>query len=286
MDREKRFNRIARDIKSVKIQGARSIAKAALEAYGLFPDRKHRDVLISLRPTEPMLGNVLAMAEKKPMSEIMGHFNEAQEKINLNVLRKIKNDERILTHCHSTNVVNSLIYAKNHGRRFEVFNTETRPLYQGRKTARELSKAGIKVTLITDLEIRGFLEKSDAVFLGADALLKNGDIINKIGSAMMAELAFDHEIPLYVIADSWKFSSRDVRMEERHYREVWKNAPKGIRIKNLAFERVPSRYIRAIISELGTLKPKEFARKVSRTRIHRRIHHDADVCSGFEDSLF
>jgi len=262
MDRKKRFEKIARDIKAIKIQGARNVAKAALEAYELFPDKKHKKILFSLRPTEPMLWKTIEMAEKAPARKILMHFDEAQEKINKSVLKIVENNSKIFTHCHSTNVVNSLIYAKKHGKRFEVFNTETRPLYQGRRTAKELSRAGIRTTLITDLEIGEFLKKSDAVFMGADALLKNGDVINKTGSAMIAELASNHRIPVYIIADSWKFSKRDVKIEEREYKEVWKRASKDIKIKNLAFEKIPARYIAAIISELGILKPKDFVRKV------------------------
>ncbi|MBU2523556.1 MAG: translation initiation factor eIF-2B [Nanoarchaeota archaeon] len=262
MDNKKRFESITKDIKSIKIQGARNIAKAALKAYSLFPDEKHKKILISLRPTEPMLWKVLDLVDKKPMNEIVKHFDEAQQKINQSVIKIIRNNSKIFTHCHSTNVVNALIYAKKHGKKFEVFNTETRPLFQGRKTAKELSKAKIKTTLITDLEIGRFLKDTDVVFLGSDALLKNGDVINKIGSAMISELASNHKIPVYIIADSWKFSAKDVKIEERTYKEVWKNAPRDIKIKNLSFEKVPSKYLKAIISELGILKPKDFVKKV------------------------
>lgn len=267
MDDEERFARISDDIRAVRIQGARSIAKAALRAYGLFPDRKHMRILLSLRPTEPMLRNALGMIGKKPMKEIIQHFDSAQERINSLAMKVIRQDSVIFTHCHSTNVVNAMIYAKKHGKKFEVFNTETRPLFQGRKTARELAKAGIKVSLITDLEARAaivkdrLLKEADFVVLGADAIMKNGDVINKMGSAMFAEIAFHHKVPVYVIADSWKFSSRDVMIEEREHQEIWENAPKHVQIRNIAFETIPSVYIKAIVSELGILKPREFARK-------------------------
>jgi len=261
MDNKKRFDTICRDIKSVKIQGARNVAKAALYAYELVPTRHSIRTLLSLRPTEPMLQNVLAMIGKKPMSEILGHFDSAQDKINLFVLKLIRQNSIIFTHCHSTNVINALIYAKEHGKKFEVINTETRPLYQGRKTAKQLSRAGIKTTLITDLEAREAIAKSDIVVLGADAILKNGDVINKMGSSMFSEIAHDHKVPVCIIADSWKFSKRAVKIEERDYKEVWKNAPRKIKIKNLAFERIPSKYIKFIVSDLGILKPKEFVKK-------------------------
>jgi len=265
--RKKKFFKICRDIKEVKIQGARAIARAALDAYKIFPTEHSKKILISLRPTEPMLQNVLKMVGKKPISEIMEHFDSAQKSINKYVMKILKQGMVIFTYCHSTNVVNALIYAKKHGKKFEVYNTETRPLYQGRKTARELAKAGINVTNFVDAATAIALEKTqktkkvDIVLLGADAILKNGAVINKVGSGMIAELAALHRIPLYIIADSWKFSPRNVKIEEREHKEVWKRAPSYVKIRNPAFEIVKAKFITAIISELGILKPKEFVKK-------------------------
>jgi len=255
MNKKKRFNKIARDIKDIKIQGARNIAKAALEAYSLFPSVKTKNKLLSLRPTEPMMENVLDMAEKgKSLSEINNHFTEAQEKINKNVLKLIKNGDVIFTHCHSTNVVNALVYAKKKGKKFEVYNTETRPLFQGRKTAEELRKAGIKVTMFVDSALGVALSKEQGtkkvtkVFLGADALLKKG-VINKIGSEVIARIARQEKIPVYIIADSWKFTKKKVPLENRKLNEVWGKAPKNIKIKNPAFEFIKKKYVSEIITE-------------------------------------
>ena len=136
MNKRGKFSKIARDIKNLKIQGARSIAKAALEAYSLFPNAKTKYKLLSLRPTEPMMENVLDMAEKdKSLKEIHAHFDSAQQVINKKVFKLIKSGDVIFTHCHSTNVINALIYAKNKGKKFEIYNTETRPMFQGRKTS-------------------------------------------------------------------------------------------------------------------------------------------------------
>ena len=61
MNKKKEFNRISKDIKSVKIQGARNIAKAGLKAYNLIPTSHSKKKLLSLRPTEPMLEKVLKL---------------------------------------------------------------------------------------------------------------------------------------------------------------------------------------------------------------------------------
>ena len=101
---------------------------------------------------------------------------------------------------------------------------------------------------------------ADKVFLGADALLKEG-IINKIGSKTLAELAKIHKIPLYIIADSWKFTKKKVPIEQRSLNEVWDKAPRGIKLKNPAFEFVYKKYITGIATELGLMKYEKFVKK-------------------------
>lgn len=269
MNNKKRFNKIAKDIKAIKIQGARNIAKAALKAYQMFPNKESKKKLLNLRPTEPMLQNVLEMIEKQDFKKILKHFDEAQDKINKHALKSIKNNNVIFTHCHSTNVVNSLIYAKKKKRKFEVYNTETRPLFQGRVTARELRKAGIKVTMFVDSALGVALEKQQdtkkvsKVFIGADALTKKG-IINKIGSKLIAQTAKLNKIPFYVVADSWKFTKKNLPIEQRKLDEVWDKAPKNIKIKNPAFEFVPKKLITGIISEHGLLTYDKFVKKMSK----------------------
>lgn len=254
--KKRKFRKIAKDIKKIKIQGATNIAKAALKAYSLIPTKHSKKKLLKLRPTEPMLINVLDKVDQESPEKLLAHFDEAQDKINKKVFKLIKNGDVIFTHCHSTNVVKALIYAKKNKKKFEVYNTETRPLYQGRKTSRELSKAGIKVTQFVDSAIGVALSKEqgtkkvDKVFLGADAILKNG-IINKIGSETIAKLARQEKIPVYIIADSWKYSPKKIKLEERDFHEVWKKLPRKskIKVENPAFEFVPNKLVEKIITE-------------------------------------
>ncbi len=267
--KEALVKKIIEDIKSVKIQGASSIAFAGLKAYSLSPIKETKLKLIKARATEPLLFRVLDFAEKKKYSRIKQHFETTQNLINKNVFKIIRNRDKIFTHCHSTNVVRALIYSKKKGKNFQVLNTETRPLYQGRKTARELSKAGIKVTSFVDSALAIILEKENSkdkiystkVFLGADALLDKG-IINKIGSRTIGELAKMNRIPLYITADSWKFSRKKIPIESRKLKEVWDKAPKNIKLMNPAFEFLDKKYIKAIISELGMMSYDNFLKKV------------------------
>jgi len=269
--KRKTFNKICKDIKEIKIQGARNIAKKALYAYSLIPTKTSLKKLLSLRPTEPMLVNVLHKVENSSYEEILKHFDSAQEKINKSVFNLINKGDIIYTHCHSTNVTNALIYSKKKGKKFEVYNTETRPLFQGRKTAKELKGAGIKVTMFIDsamdiaLSKKQKTEKVNKILVGADALLKKG-VINKVGSGMLSKLAKINKIPLYVIADSWKYSSQKVKIEERDFKEVWEKMPKNfhIKIRNPAFELIQKKYLKEIVTELGLMKYSQFLKVVKK----------------------
>jgi len=246
MNKKKLLNQIIKDIKEVKIQGAREIAKKAVYAYSLVPTARSKKKLLSLRPTEPLLKNVL----DKKYSKVLEHFDLVQDKINKKVLKLIKNGDVIFTHCHSSTVVKALIYAKENGRKFEVYNTETRPLFQGRKTFRELKKAKVKVTMFVDSAARIAMlgkqggKKVDKVFFGADALQENG-VVNKVGSGMFARIAFENKIPVYILADSWKFSEKKIELEKRSFKEIWKFG-KG---ENFAFEFIPKKFIKKVVTE-------------------------------------
>ncbi len=266
MNKRGEFKKILNDIQSIKIQGARNVARNALKAYFLLPSKSSKRDLLNSRPTEPMMHYVLDLAEKNtPLKQIIAHFEVSQQKINQAVFKLIKNKGIIFTHCHSTNVVNSLIYSKRKGKKFEVYNTETRPLFQGRKTARELAKEKISVTMFVDSALddaisgKQGLKKPSAIFLGADALLKEG-VVNKIGSELIAKIARQNKIPVYIIADSWKFSKKKIPLEQRKMNEVWDNAPKNVKIKNPAFEFVDRKYISGIITEFGLKKYGNFIR--------------------------
>jgi len=73
MNKNEEFNKILKDIKEIKIQGARNIAKMAYYAYNLIPTKNSKNKLLNSRPTEPMMHNILDMAENKKYSkQILG----------------------------------------------------------------------------------------------------------------------------------------------------------------------------------------------------------------------
>jgi translation initiation factor 2B subunit (eIF-2B alpha/beta/delta family) len=108
------------------------------------------------------------------------------------------------------------------------------------------------------------------MFIGCDAITNKGEIYNKIGSEMIAEVAKSKKIKVYVCGSSWKldpytFFGFQEKIEQRHQEEVWKKPPRGVIINNYAFEKIDPRNVTGIISEFGILKPKEFV-KIAKKR--------------------
>ena len=290
------FARIVRDIKALKIQGAQTVAKQALNALEdivktskaktgqafLLEIEKACRVLKATRPTEPCMRNALHYAAaditgdsvsgaKQQLSRnieaTLRHFSFAEQRIAVFGANKILPNMQVFTHCHSSTVVRILKMAKEQGKLFSLSNTETRPSFQGRITATAVAKLKIPVSHYVDSAAHYALRKADLVLLGVDAITFTGAIVNKVGTQMIAQMAHDYHIPVYACSDSWKFDPQtkeglDEPMEVRDPREVWPKFPKGVAIKNHAFDLVDPDLFSGIISELGVFKPELFVREV------------------------
>lgn len=292
------LKQIINDIKTLKIQGAVNIAIAGVKALDLVAQKSStknkkdflkelynaKTLLSNARVTEPELRNslkyVLLKLKAKTIPDlkkeikhrsdyVLKHLKETREYIGHIGSLKIKNNMIIFTHCHSSTVIQILKHAKMNKKRFYVHNTETRPLYQGRKTAKELAEANIPVQHYIDSAGMLALKDADLMLIGADAITANGDVINKIGSRLLAEAAEFYNVRVYVCTDSWAYDPETKyhkeKIEQREPSEVWEHRPKGVKIINPAFEIIPSELINGIITELGFFKPENFLHKVKRT---------------------
>jgi methylthioribose-1-phosphate isomerase len=191
----------------------------------------------------------------------------------------VSDDDNIITHCNAGSIATAgygtaegvMRAAVEEGKKIHVYVDETRPVLQGaRLTAWELMQENIPCTLITD-NMAGYFMYHDMVDLavvGADRIARNGDVANKIGTYSLAVLCKEHGIPFYVAAplstiDFSMESGYMIPIEERNTREVThvfgkvQIAPDGVKVANPAFDVTPSRYVTAIITEVGAFHPKD-----------------------------
>lgn len=188
----------------------------------------------------------------------------------------IEDGYNILTHCNAGALATvdygtalaPIRTAWEQGKRLHVFVDETRPRLQGaRLTAWELMRDGIPMTLIAD-NAAGHLIRTgrvDIIFVGADRVVANGDVANKIGTYKLAVVAKENGTPFYPVVptstiDLLIASGEGIPIEERDAREVTHVcgqpiAPEGVHVANPAFDVTPHRYVTGIVTEHGVVYP-------------------------------
>lgn len=239
--------------------------------------------LIRSRPTEPGLRTAVRIiwktafekngslaSTKKKVLEKCNWFESERQKMLQHVAQigahAIPKNAVVLTHCHSHTVEEILKTARKKIDR--VYCTETRPLFQGRITAINLSKAGIDTVYLVDSAASITLKNADLFLTGADAILANGNVVNKIGTNAISLAAQRARVPHWVTTSSHTFDPLTFfgwsePIEERGWKEVWSHKPKKVRVLNPAFDQTPAGQVKKIISEYGALSPKRFVQKAS-----------------------
>lgn len=308
------FNDCCKAIKDMWVRGAPLIGVTA--AFGMFFAIKENpsddnieysfNKLLATRPTAVdlkwALENIIIMIEgvtKKEKADLVWQFSRNLEidsikqcsKIGdygLEIIESKYNNKtiNILTHCNAGwlacvdwgTALAPIYKAYNKGLDVHVWVDETRPRSQGAAlTAWELSKHGIKNTLIVD-NAGGHLMQNgevDMCIVGSDRTASNGDVCNKIGTYMKALCAFDNNIPFYValpestIDFSLDSGVNKIEIEERSSDEITsirgidqsgklsnvKITPDFVKSHNPGFDVTPARLVTKLITNKGICNP-------------------------------
>lgn len=218
---------------------------------------------------DSLIENMEAMLEEDlNANQTMGKYGSEEIAKHLNGQKAV-----ILTHCNTGSlatggygtalgVIRSLHSADllDH-----VYCTETRPYNQGaRLTAYEFVHDKIPATLICDSMAALLMKEKriDAVLVGADRIVSNGDVANKIGTFQLAIAAQYHSVLFYVVApvstiDFGLQEGGQIAIEERPSGEMLcvngkRVAAEGIGCWNPAFDVTPAALITGgIVTEKG-----------------------------------
>ncbi|MBS3063528.1 MAG: S-methyl-5-thioribose-1-phosphate isomerase [Candidatus Diapherotrites archaeon] len=290
-----RFKSIVRDIKCLKIQGASQVRKWAMKALRWsVRDSRARSLeafrrelkgnavtLLRTRPTEPELrtslriflqqantGSPTVPALKRLLLKALDGYEgervQALKDVAENGLKVFFDNAVVFTHCHSHTVEAVLLKAWKAGKLKRVYCTETRPLFQGRITAANLAKHGVPVTLMVDGAAATYMKEADFFLSGADAVLEDGSVVNKVGTKALSLIAAREGKPHFVACSTKKFDpityfGVEEKIEMRNPREVWPDKPGRVQVLNPAFDLTEARYVKGILTEKGVLKPELFA---------------------------
>jgi translation initiation factor 2B subunit (eIF-2B alpha/beta/delta family) len=219
------------------------------------------EVLLALCEGKEGAGDVKGQKElvMRVSSEYLKRSKEARNRIRAHMDDLIKANSTILIHSYSQTVVQSLVYAKSQGKNMKVIVTESRPVFEGRKTAEVLVQNEIRTTLIADMTSFSVLENMDLILVGCDTLCEAG-IVNKTGTMGLAIAASHFNVPVYVLCEKNKMIPPAYMTKpdivEQDPGEILE-APKGIAIYNIYFDVTHHSLVTGIITEDGIMTSKD-----------------------------
>jgi translation initiation factor 2B subunit (eIF-2B alpha/beta/delta family) len=167
----------------------------------------------------------------------------------------------IATLSASDGVLAALLALERAGRKPRVIVAESRPRLEGRDAARALAAAGFETWIVADAALPILISQAHAVWLGADAVTEQG-VLNKIGSYTAALAAREHGVPVWAIAVRRKLlpgGTGALGIAEMPPAEIWEDAPRGVRPRNVYFELVPASLLRGVVVEDSVLGATECA---------------------------
>lgn len=275
-DVEARAAAIAADTES----GASALAMRALEAFEvLCTEPRTADELHTLaarleaaQPSMAAVRNVaqlcvhLLAAGGEPrfaLREVRKELERAEGKIARNALKVFSGSRTLLTVSRSAAVVAAMTFLHGRGRVKGAYVLESRPGFEGRRTAEELVAAGIDAHLVADALGPSLVRKVDAVLVGADSVLLDGALVNKIGTYPLALAAKAAGIPFHAACAVLKMDARHTAAtfpgaETRPSEEL--EPPKDVRAINVYFDLTPAELVTSYVTDKGVYAPGRIAR--------------------------
>tara|TARA_R110002126_G_scaffold67964_6_gene171913 strand:- start:14135 stop:15244 length:1110 start_codon:yes stop_codon:yes gene_type:complete len=176
--------------------------------------------------------------------------------------RTLGEGETILVPEGSETVVAALIQATANGASPTALLGEGGPELSGRRAARELARAGVRVRIVYDAGLPSRVSGADRIWLGTEAIGAQG-FLARVGTRTILEEARRLEVPSSVLATTDKLvPGGELALPawgERDDWLLWEDPPEGVRVEAQPFESVPNSSVDGFHSERGPETPAALA---------------------------
>lgn len=201
---------------------------------------------------------------------------------------QISDGDVIMVYGRSYSVELTLQTAKKEGKSFSVVVVDSRPLLEGKRLLATLSNAGIPTTYVKLNASSYIMRTVSKVLLGAAAMLSNGAVISRAGTAVMAMMARRFNIPAIFCCETYKFSDK-VQLDSICWNEIGDPSellspspgtapathththpnndnntntptptealPPLLKLLNIRYDLTPMKYVSLVITEVGMIPP-------------------------------
>lgn len=144
--------------------------------------------------------------------------------------------------------------AAERGIRIKVLVTDSQPFGSGAACKTEIDKMGIPCQVVVDSAVGLAMNQIDCVFVGADAVLENGGIVNRIGSFTIALCAKSYNKPFYVFAESLKFL-KQFPLHQSDIFSILEDDADLSQISKVRIDYTPPEYISELFTDIGIFTP-------------------------------
>lgn len=198
------------------------------------------------------LSNLEIAINDGSVEKFLSEYNQQDifESIYNNFKSEIINYNSFLTISNSKTIFEVFKLIAKEKESIKVFVSEGRPVCEGKLLAENLAVIDISTALITESQIYETIQNCDCAVIGADKILTNGNVINKVGSNLLALACKKFDKPLFVLADKSKIGNDDSFIRKKMPRdEIYSGDKIEIEINNYYFEEIPKEYITKIITD-------------------------------------
>jgi translation initiation factor 2B subunit (eIF-2B alpha/beta/delta family) len=210
---------------------------------------------------------------KKYVDDYIEKIKNYQSKVVNHTINLISTRDKIMTYSYSSTVLKALINARNEGLGFEIICSESRPVCEGVKLAKDLSENGIKVTLVVDSTLFSLMPKVGLILIGADSISTKG-MVNKIGTSTLAVAAKEYNLDLFSLCGSDKFLPEEHKVDlndQRNPEEILPEKIENVNIENIYFDLTPLDYLTGVVTEEGVIKIDELLTQLDELKKHSSL---------------
>ncbi|XP_011159213.1 translation initiation factor eIF-2B subunit delta [Solenopsis invicta] len=227
------------------------------------------------------LSSMLSISDDEAKSKLQGvidtYISEqielAGKAISMTIKSKISDGNVILTYGYSSLINKILVDAHAAGKKFRVIVVDGRPWLEGKEQLRRLTKHGIECSYLLINAVSFIMPEVSKVFLGAHAILANGAVMSRVGTAQVALIAKAFNVPVLVACETHK-SSVQVQTDSIVYNELgnadelvnhqsnsnskksllsnWRTQ-NSLNLLNITYDVTPADLVTAVVTELAIL---------------------------------
>jgi translation initiation factor eIF-2B subunit delta len=211
------------------------------------------EVVDAVEAADPDTVDAAVDATRAAVERVVARVEDGKRRAAERAAERIEDGATLLTHDYSSTVLEAVDVAVADGKHLEVYVSEARPRYLGRKTARTLAEYDpVDVTLVVDSAWGHALDAADGVYVGMDCIV--GDTLyNRVGTFPLCATAAQVDVPVAVVGSGAKIIEEGFVFENefRSPSEVMREPAEGFAVENPAYDATPTALLSTVVTDEG-----------------------------------